>query len=245
MKLFIIEDDEWSKKALEKMIDSYFPEVEIVGAVASVQDAINLLLEQRPDFILADIQLGDNTVFELMDDLDNVWNYNFVITTSHENFGLEAISNEVIDYIVKPVTVEKLTKAINKVKRKLQKSKEGGAGSSSKPDNGRILGLASIDKIEVINMDAIVYIQADGRYTHFFLLDGSRKTASKNLGEYEKLLPAEDFLRVHHSYMVNMNYVKSIRKTDGYFVELFKSETFIPVSKRKQETVMEFLRLKG
>jgi two-component system LytT family response regulator len=108
-----------------------------------------------------------------------------------------------------------------------------------------MLGIASIDKIEVVNIDAIVYIQADGRYTHFHLLDGSKKTASKNLGEYEKILPIEDFVRVHHSYIVNMSYVKSIQKTDGYFVQLFKSDTLIPIAKRKQDTINKFLRLKN
>jgi len=244
MKLFIIEDDQWSQMAIEKLIKSFFPDVEVVGTADNVKHAIRLINKTKPDFILADIQLGDESVFEIMNSLNDVWEYNFVLTTSHENYALEAISNEVVDYIVKPVSIENLTLAINKVKRKLNNSSNNNSeGVFNKSDN-RILGLSSMDKIEVINVDAIVYVQADGRYTHFFLLDGSRKTASKNLGEYEKILPKEDFLRVHHSYIVNMNYVKSILKTDGYFVKLFKSDSLIPVAKRKQDIIVKFLKLK-
>jgi DNA-binding LytR/AlgR family response regulator len=244
IKLFIIEDDEWAKMTIEKLILSYFPDVDLVGAAENVKDSIALINDTKPDFILADIQLGEENVFEIMKNLKDVWNYNFVLTTSHENYGLEAIANEVVDYIVKPITVETLTIAINKVKRKLRESKTVNSISPYGKSDNRILGLSSMDKIEVINVDAIVYVQADGRYTHFTLLDGSRKTASKNLGEYEKVLPKDDFLRVHHSYIVNMNYVKSVMKTDGYYVELFKCEKLIPVAKRKQETIVKFLKLK-
>jgi len=246
MQIFIIEDDEWAIKALEKMINSYFTEITIIGTASNVLDSIQFITNKKPDLVLADIELENENVFEVIRKLGSGHDYNFVLTTSHEHFALEAISNEVIDYIIKPVTLEKLTTAINKVKRKLKKSNSDTNVNSNKEKNtGRMLGVASINKIEVINMDSIVYVQADGRYTHFVLLDGSKKTASKNLGEYEQLLPSEDFLRVHHSYMVNMNYVKSIIKLDGYSVELFKSKVFIPVSKRKQEAVSNFLKLKG
>jgi two-component system LytT family response regulator len=244
MKLFIIEDDQWSKKTIEVLIKSFFPDVKIVGTAENVEYSIKLINKTKPDFILADVQLGEENVFEIMKGLDDAWNYNFVLTTSYENYALEAISNEVVDYIVKPVTIENLTLAINKVRRKLNYSNNSNPDATFGKGDSRILGLSSMDKIEVINLDAIVYVQADGRYTHFFLLDGSRKTASKNLGEYEKILPKEDFLRVHHSYIVNMNYVKSILKTDGYFVKLFKTESLIPVAKRKQEIIVKFLKLK-
>tara|TARA_R110002167_G_scaffold360062_2_gene577433 strand:+ start:7285 stop:8022 length:738 start_codon:yes stop_codon:yes gene_type:complete len=244
MKLFIIEDDQWSKKTIEVLIKSFFPDVKIVGTAENVEHSIKLINKTKPDFILADVQLGEENVFEIMKGLNDAWNYNFVLTTSYENYALEAISNEVVDYIVKPVTIENLTLAINKVRRKLNNSNNWNPDSTFGKGDSRILGLSSMDKIEVINLDAIVYVQADGRYTHFFLLDGSRKTASKNLGEYEKILPKEDFLRVHHSFIVNMNYVKSVLKTDGYFVKLFKTESLIPVAKRKQDIIVKFLKLK-
>ena len=245
IKVVIIEDDQWSRMTIEKLIKTYFPDLMVVGFAENIEDGLNVIEEGKPDFILADIQLDLKNIFELMERLEDAWSYNFVITTSHDNYALEAISNEVTAYIVKPVTVENLTIAVNKVKRKLSLTKNGNEVSRFSNSDNRILGVSSLDKIEVINVDAIVYVKADGRYTHFFLLDGSKKTASKNLGEYEKLLPSDDFLRVHHSFIVNMNYVRSIMKTDGYFVELFKSETLIPVAKRKQEGIVKFLKIKS
>jgi len=245
MKLIIIEDDEWSQLILKNLLKTYFPDIQIVGVAKNIKEAITLINDVVPDLVLADIQLGNETIFKLLQELENTFDLNFIITTSHKNFALEAISHEVIDYVLKPITVENLTIAINKVKRKIKStSQQSGTIYSEKSEN-RMLGIASMDRIEVVNVDAIVYIQADGRYTHFHLLDGSKKTASKNLGEYEKLLPLEDFVRVHHSYIVNMTYVKSIQKTDGYFLELFKSEEAIPIAKRKQETVVKYLKLKS
>lgn len=244
MQLVIIEDDKWFQLTLENLLETYFPEIKILGTAANVKAGISLIEKTQPDFILADIQLGDETIFELMSQVETAHNYNFILTTSHENFALEAISHEVIDYILKPVNLENLTIAINKFKRRYKEKKELQQQSFVENAENKMLGISSVDKIEIVNTDDIVYIKADGRYSHFYLLDGTKKVASKNLGEYEKLLPKETFLRVHHSYLVNMSRVKNIHKTDGYYLELFDSTELISVSKRRQEVVVKFLKLK-
>ena len=242
MKVFIIEDDEWSKLILDKLITSYFPDLEVIGAASTISDAITLINDCEPDFILADIKLGNEDIFELINHFGEAWKYNYILTTSHENYALEAISSEVLDYIIKPITVEKLITAINKVKIRIKASLE------SKEENGnrnhQLIGISSVDKIEVIKIDSIAYIKANGRYSDFYLMDGSRKTASRNLGEYEKLLPNENFVRTHQSYLVNMNYVEHISKSDGYVVKLINNDKLIPISKRKQDVIAKFLKLK-
>jgi len=244
LKLVIIEDDECSQIILENLLKTYFMDIALVGKARNVAEGIKLIHSTAPDLILADVPLGGETIFDLIKNLKNKEEYNFMITTAHENFALEAISHGVIDYILKPITLENLTLAINKFKRRLIAAQEREQLNAFDTSGNRLLGIAAVDKIEVLDIDAIVYIQADGRYTHFHLIDGTKKTASKNLGEYEKILPIQNFVRVHHSYMVNMNYVKSIQKTDGYFVQLFKSDKVIPIAKRKQEALIKFLKLK-
>jgi len=244
LKLVIIEDDECSQIILENLLKTYFMDIVLVGKARNVAEGIKLIHSTAPDLILADVPLGGETIFDLIKNLKNKEEYNFMITTAHENFALEAISHGVIDYILKPITLENLTLAINKFKRRLIAAQEREQLNAFDTSGNRLLGIAAVDKIEVLDIDAIVYIQADGRYTHFHLIDGTKKTASKNLGEYEKILPIQNFVRVHHSYMVNMNYVKSIQKTDGYFVQLFKSDKVIPIAKRKQEALIKFLKLK-
>jgi len=244
LKLVIIEDDECSQIILENLLKTYFMDIALVGKARNVAEGIKLIHSTAPDLILADVPLGGETIFDLIKNLKNKEEYNFMITTAHENFALEAISHGVIDYILKPITLENLTLAINKFKRRLIAAQEREQLNAFDTSGNRLLGIAAVDKIEVLDIDAIVYIQADGRYTHFHVIDGTKKTASKNLGEYEKILPIQNFVRVHHSYMVNMNYVKSIQKTDGYFVQLFKSDKVIPIAKRKQEALIKFLKLK-
>jgi two-component system LytT family response regulator len=244
LKLVIIEDDECSKIILENLLKTYFMDIALVGKARNVAEGIKLIHSTAPDLILADVPLGGETIFDLIKNLKNNEEHHFIITTAHENFALEAISHGVVDYILKPITIENLTLAINKFKRRLIAAQEREQLNAFDTSGNRLLGIAAVDKIEVLDIDAIVYIQADGRYTHFYLIDGTKKTASKNLGEYEKILPIQNFVRVHHSYMVNMNYVKSIQKTDGYFVQLFKSDKVIPIAKRKQDTIIKFLKLK-
>jgi two-component system LytT family response regulator len=244
LKLVIIEDDECSQIILENLLKTYFMDIVLVGKARNVAEGIKLIHSNAPDLILADVPLGGETIFDLIKNLKNKEEHHFIITTAHENFALEAISHGVVDYILKPITIENLTLAINKFKRRLIAAQEREQLNAFDTSGNRLLGIAAVDKIEVLDIDAIVYIQADGRYTHFHLIDGTKKTASKNLGEYEKILPIQNFVRVHHSYIVNMNYVKSIQKTDGYFVQLFKSDKVIPIAKRKQDTIIKFLKLK-
>jgi len=244
LKLVIIEDDECSQIILENLLKTYFMDIALVGKARNVAEGIKLIHSAAPDLILADVPLGGETIFDLIKNLKNNEEHHFIITTAHENFALEAISHGVVDYILKPITIENLTLAINKFKRRLIAAQEREQLNAFDTSGNRLLGIAAVDKIEVLDIDTIVYIQADGRYTHFHLIDGTKKTASKNLGEYEKILPIQNFVRVHHSYMVNMSYVKSIQKTDGYFVQLFKSDKVIPIAKRKQETLIKFLKLK-
>jgi two-component system LytT family response regulator len=246
MNVFIVEDDQWSAVTLQKLIADYFPGCKVLGTASNAEDALEALSKIRPDVLIADIEIDDKNIFEVLEQLEKKADMHIVLTTSHENYALEAFSYDVLDYIVKPVTLEKLVRTHNKVSKyhaSLQSEDVKKLGKENSDEN-RMIGIASVDKIEVISVDSILYVQADGRYSHFHLLDGTQRVASKNIGEYEKILPKEDFLRVHHSYIVNMNYVKSVSKADGSFIELFRGKKTIPLSKRKQELLNKFLKIK-
>jgi two-component system LytT family response regulator len=105
------------------------------------------------------------------------------------------------------------------------------------------IAVPSVSKIDVLKVEKLLYCEAEGRYTTFYLEDGKTITSSKNLGEYEKQLPNDLFFRIHHKYLINLKKVSSINKEGGRYCEMLNN-SFLPISKRKQEEFNRFLRLK-
>ena len=106
-----------------------------------------------------------------------------------------------------------------------------------------LIAVPSAKKIDFIKVEDIIYLKSEGRYTMFQLKDNKQLVATKNLGEYENLLDASIFFRVHHSYVVNLTQVTSINKTDGNYCEMVNKET-VPIAKRRQEQLNKFLKIR-
>ena len=105
------------------------------------------------------------------------------------------------------------------------------------------IAVPSISKIDVLKVDKLLYCEAEGRYTTFYLEGGKTVVSSRNLGEYEKQLPSNLFFRIHHKYLVNLKKVTSINKEGGRYCEMLNN-SFLPISKRRQEQLNRFLKLK-
>lgn len=137
-----------------------------------------------------------------------------------------------------PELIVALDKAVKSIKEKneLEKSKTG-------KDCSDLIAIPYSNKIDIIHPEDIVYIEADGRYTIFHLTNGNHKIASRNLGEYEKLLNTKHFFRIHHSYIVNLNMVTNINKSSGNYCELLNNKA-LPIAKRRQEQLHRFLKIK-
>ena len=105
------------------------------------------------------------------------------------------------------------------------------------------IAISSQEKIDLIQMQDIIYCQADGKYTIFHLINGRKITSSRNLGEYNTILDSNYFFRIHHSYVINLKHVIKISKRDGYYCELI-GKIILPIAKRRQDDFNKFIKLK-
>ena len=105
------------------------------------------------------------------------------------------------------------------------------------------MAIPTSTSIEFIETNDIMYLEADGKYTVFYLENNSSKMVSKNIGEYEKHLPKDLFFRIHHKYIVNLNKIKVINKSDGNYCQL-KDGKSLSIAKRRQDELRKFLNLK-
>ena len=223
--------------------------IKISGEGFSIIDGINIIKAKKPEVVFLDIRLENDLFFEMLEQLDFSIP-KLVFISVQENYAVKAFQHNAVDFILKPIDFNAIILAVYKVIKRIemeryyqQKKIENIKNLNSFNPSNDYVAIASLDKIELIYMSDIIYCQAEGKYTNFFLLNGKKIMSSKNLGEYTTILDGNYFFRIHHSYIINLRQVAKILKKDGYFCE-FLNGIMLPVSKRRQEDFNKFIKLK-
>ena len=245
MKILIADDEKNVREALAEMIQLYCSDVTIVASTHNVSTTIESINKHHPDVILLDIDLKDGTGFDVLKQYKTP-TFKVVFITAFQQYALEAFRFSAMDYLLKPVDPDLFVQAINKVSETIDKEKLSlkiesflyNMDAISKGDKKIILKTS--DNIHVVNVKDIMYCEADHSYTNFYLADRSRIMVSKTLGEYDELLSAHNFIRIHQSYLLNINYIKRYEKGDGGTI-ILTDDTPLPVATRKKEQLMQFL----
>lgn len=242
--VIIIDDDLENINILKIYLNKFCPEINVVGEATNVNDGLAIYTNTQPDILLLDIELGNDTIFSFIDAINNIKG-EIIFISSHPEFGVKAVNYNVTGFIVKPINPINLKKIITKAIFNIEKNKKNNAlnKNNNKTCFPLKIAIPSTSKIELIDLENISYLEADGKYTVFHLKDNSKKIASRNLGEYEKIIDTNIFFRIHHRYLVNINSVTNVHKTDGYYCQLINNKN-LPIAKRRQEAFHKFLRLK-
>ena len=242
----IIEDSLADVLVLKKIISSFCINVDSISHISSIDEGIMEVNINKPDIVFMDVMFKDSNIFDSLDKF-SLENVPIIFVSSEKEYAVNAFENNAVDFILKPFKVENVILAINKAIKKIMTDSfqiHNDAAAMSRGINFDYLAIASLDKIDFIKKEDVMFCMADGKYTTFFLLGGRKIVSSKNLGEYEKILDNSCFYRVHHGYIINIRYLISIIKKDGVYCELANKIT-IPVSKRRQESFNKFIKLKN
>ncbi|MEL6659146.1 MAG: LytTR family DNA-binding domain-containing protein [Bacteroidota bacterium] len=251
MRAYIIEDEPHAQQALLKLVQRVAPEVKIQGIAATVQEGVDLIENQVPDFIFLDVKLGQETGFDLLRHFPEP-DFNIIFVTAYDEYAVEAFKWNAIHYITKPIESTALRQALEKAQKQhlrldplqvngvLERMRQSG------PVKHLILAYNSI--IERIPLHNIIRLQSDSGITHFYCLEEdmitqkrniSRKTVSQNIGHYANLL-TEQFFRCHQSHIINRRFVQLYDKSQQ-LVRL-QTGTQIPVSRRGKDGIGEWIR---
>ena len=243
-KTLIIDDDAENINILKIYLKKYCPAIELVGEANNVNDGVREYLKNKPEILLLDINLENDTIFSFIDAIGKIEG-EIIFISSHTEFGVKAVNYNVTGFIVKPINVtdlqQKINKAVFNIETKL--AHENLVAKRNEDDYPLNIAIPSITKVELISIESILYLEAGGKYTVFHLTGNKEKIASRNLGEYEKILNPKNFFRIHHRFLVNIKMVVNIHKTDGNYCELINGKN-LPIAKRRQDLFTKFLRLK-
>jgi len=242
LKAVIIDDIKDARDNIRLDVETYCPEVSIIGEAEGVISGAKLLKDLKPDIVFLDIQMQDGTGFDLLD-IVSTDGLKVIFTTASDEYAIRAFRMSAIDYLLKPIDPDELVEAITKVKEGNKLSQDNldilNEGISDHKKLTR-LALNTLDKIHIVDIEEIVRCESSVNYTTFFLKDNSRLVVTKTLKEYDELLSPLGFIRVHQTHLVNAKLVKEFVKTDGGYL-IMKDGASVPVSTRKRQAVVEAL----
>lgn len=243
----IIDDEQNCIDSLAFDLQKNCPEVEILESCTSPKQGLMTIRKQKPDLVFLDVQMPWMNGFEMLEVLEEI-NFAIIFTTAYDQFAAKAFRLSAIDYLLKPIDTNDLKEAVKKVAEKITQ-KTGAANidnllhNINNPETKHRIAFAGREGFEFVEIESIVYAQAEGAYTHVFLNTKRKLVISKTLSDIEEMLPATKFQRIHHSTLVNLAHVTHFFKTDGGYVVLDNGEKLI-VSKSKKEYLLERLGLK-
>jgi two-component system LytT family response regulator len=241
----IIEDEENDRAIFKDRIDRYFTDtLEIKGFAETVKEGVELIKKHDPEIVFLDIVLPLENGFKLFDYF-TTYNFEVIFITSSKHYAIEAIKYAALDYLIKPINFIHLSETLLRFKRNRH------ANSSQKRieafiynfhngvDMGMKVAFPIMDGYQMEKLNDIIYCEADSNYTKVHLSDGRVLLVSRTLKDVEELLFSQYFFRIHKSFLVNMNYVKSFSRT-GKDVQL-DNTVKLPVSARKHDEFVTVL----
>ncbi len=244
IKAIIIEDEFDLRELNRRLIQNNFNNIEVVGEADSVEGGIELIQKEKPDLVLMDIEIKGGTGFNILQRV-KPYSFKLVVITAFNQFAIKAIKFSAIDYILKPVNESEFVSAIENALKFIEPSHMEQQMANfidlyEKKVQAKKIILRTSEAVHVIDISEIEYCKSDNSYTTFFLSAGEKIMVSKPMKEYEEILVECSFFRPHQSFLINLNAVKRIDKTDGGFVVL-KNGSEIPISSRRKQMINDML----
>jgi two-component system LytT family response regulator len=242
IKTLIIEDEPAIKKELEWLV-SQEKSLQLEATAATVGEALQIIKSTKPDLVLMDIQLADGTAFDILNQLDEPA-FHIIFITAYNHFAIKAIKYGALDYLLKPIDSEEFSIAIQKLRKVKHTDYQGQInilkehGSAKPIEMNASICITSLDCLQMIRLNEIIYLSGEGSYTQIHLENNKKVIASKPLKYYEDLLPGDFFIRTHQSYIVNKNFIDKYLKTG---IMIMKDLSEIPVATRRKEFILDHL----
>lgn len=245
IKCVVIDDEVHCIETMSLLLRKYCPGVQLVEACRSAKVGIEVIGKVKPDLVFLDIEMPMMDGFEMLGQFSEI-NFSIIFTTSYDQYAIKAFRFSALDYLLKPIDPKELVAAIHKIESRkslpfeeqfnllLGKMKSHDTGFSK-------IAVPTNEGYELVPVNEIIYCEADDNYTHLRLNDKRKITVCRSLKEVEELLESFSyFVRVHHSYLVNLNEVtKYVRGEGGYL--MMNDGGIVNVSRSRKETLLKFL----
>jgi two-component system, LytTR family, response regulator len=247
MRTIVIDDEPKNIRILKKMLTDFCQEVTLVGDAENARQGIEIILKEKPDLVFLDIEMPYGNAFDMLDKLKPV-DFEIIFVTAFDNYTLKAFKYSALDYLLKPVSIEELVAAVKKAAQRHKQVHSLIASQVSnflqtmqKSDsNLHKIALPSKEGLVFIKLADIIRCEASAGYTSIHLKGAEKIISSRNIREYEDLLPDASFFRAHNAHLINLNFVKKYHKGRGGYIEMEDGALIEVASRRKDELLLRF-----
>ena len=242
IRTILIDDEKNAIEVLSFQLKNYCPDIEVIASCTGGEEAIDKISSLKPDLIFLDIEMPKVNGFDVLISTKGL-GYKVIFTTAYNQYALKAFKFSAIDYLLKPIDIEELKRAVAQViindfdlqSKKINKLFEKFVSKSK----SRLL-LPLHDGYEVVKYEDIIRCQSDGNYTTIYVSNGSKYVISKTLKEVAKSIDSDVFFRVHNSHFINTDFITKIFKSDGGYIVMSDGCT-INISRSKKEDFLSFM----
>ncbi|MFI2742627.1 LytR/AlgR family response regulator transcription factor [Zhouia sp. PK063] len=239
-KAIIVEDEATSREILQNYIQKYCPNITVVAHAANIEEALIEIKKESPDILFLDVEMPYGNAFDLLEKVGER-TFETIFVTAYNHYAMDALNQHAAYYLMKPISIDELIKAVDYVTALLQKERllaDGVLSSTIKEIEGKIT-IPQQDGFEILNVSDILYCKADDNYTEIYV--GNKKLlASKTLKYFETALEKYPFARIHKSYLVNVNYIVKYKKGKGGSVILENGKELMVSSSKKSDLLAYF-----
>jgi two-component system LytT family response regulator len=216
IKSVIVEDELAAREVLKNYLSKYCPQVEVIGEAQNIKEAVPLLHELQPQLVFLDVEMPFGNAFDVLEACKDL-HFETIFVTAFSEYSLKALNQSAAYYLLKPISIEELIVAVNKVHHQILNHEIFNRNKiivenfqEPKPEKQQVI-LPTLEGFEVVKMEEIVRLRGNGNFTDLYLNNGKKKMACRFLKHFSEILPLP-FIRVHKSHIINLNCVKSYNK---------------------------------
>jgi two-component system LytT family response regulator len=236
----LIDDEPGNIRVLRKLLQEFCPDTQVVGEASEAGAAEKIIQKMQPDLVFLDIEMPYGNAFDLLDRLMPV-KFEVIFVTAFNDYTLKAFKYSAVDYLLKPVNIGELRVAVQKAseRKRLRNTNQqlnNLLANLKQPMAGAYnLALPTMEGLAFVPIETITRCEASGGYNIFYMKNGEKIISSKNIKEFEEILPSSTFMRVHNSHIINLTCIKKYHKGRGGYIEMDDQSLIELASRRKSE----------
>jgi two-component system LytT family response regulator len=243
IRTILVDDETDSIRVLERLLETFCPNVYIAGTANGVDTGIEMIRETKPDLVLLDIEMSQGNAFDLLNQLMPL-TFQVIFVTAFDNYAIRAFKYSAVDYLLKPVDIDDLRNAISRIREQPEANDLAEQMKILLSNVGMMqvsyqkMAIPTINGLNFVPVQDILRFEAKGNYTIVYLSNGDSIMASKTIRDYEDVLPENIFCRIHSSHIINLSHIEKYQKGRGGVV-IMEDGTTIEVAARRRD---EFMR---
>lgn len=237
-KTILVDDEKGCRDTLQSLLDS-FPEINVVAQATSITEALELIQKEHPQLVFLDIEMPGGNGFELLESLNPI-NFDIIFTTAYDQYAIKAIKYSALDYLLKPIDPDELAASIQRFSTKkhdqnlINNQLKNLLTNISEENAHHKIAVPDGEGINFIKVKSIIRFQSEGSYTYMHTTEHPKPILiSKPMGDYQEMLTADSFVRIHRSHLINLNHVTKYVKGEGSYV-LMSDGAKVEVARRKR-----------